>query len=94
MKVTVNNALIPKKPNTPLDYRGRIYSDGTIANIKNKIVELGNPFEGQIVYDKPFDRYYTVTKVELDANLNTIIEVREFGNNIAIATEEDILNLF
>lgn len=93
MKVTVNASLIPKKPNTPLDYRCRIYSDGTVIDIKNKIIELGNPFEGQIVYDKPFDKYYTVTKVELDDNLNTTIEVKEFGN-ITVATEQDILNLF
>lgn len=95
MKTVVNDSLIPKTVNAPLDYRGRILSEtGRTEDIINKILELGNPFEGQIVYDKSFDNYYVVNSVIIDEELNTKITIRPFQKNIEIATINDIKNLF
>ena len=95
MKVIVNDALIPKAQNVPLDYRGRISSeDGTKESIISKILELGNPYEGQIVYDKSFDKYYVVNSVTVDEELNIHITVRDFQKPLEFATFDDITNLF
>lgn len=95
MKVIVNNSLIPKAQNAPLDYRGRISSeDGTKASIIAKILELGNPYEGQIVYDKSFDKYYVVNSVTVDEELNTHITIRDFQKSLEFATFDDIISLF
>ena len=95
MKVIVNDSLIPKAQNAPLDYRCRISSeDGTKESIIAKILELGNPYEGQIVYDKSFDKYYVVNSVTVDEELNTHITIRDFQKPLEFATFDDITNLF
>ena len=95
MKVIVNDSLIPKAQNAPLDYRERISSeDGTKASIIAKILELGNPYEGQIVYDKSFDKYYVVNSVTVDEELNNHITIRDFQKPLEFATFDDIINLF
>ena len=95
MKVIVNDSLIPKAQNAPLDYRDRINSEyGTKESIIAKILELGNPYEGQIVYDKSFDKYYVVNSVTVDEELNTHITIRDFQKPLEFATFDDITNLF
>lgn len=95
MSVIVNDSLIPKATNAPLDYRGRVISEtGTKEAVIDKIKELGNPFEGQIVYDKSFDKYWVVTTVTMDEDLNLQIDIRPFNKELEFATSDDILNLF
>ena len=59
-----------------------------------KILELGNPYEGQIVYDKSFDKYYVVNSVTVDEELNIHITIRDFQKPLEFATFDDIINLF
>lgn len=74
----IAGAVIPDKLNTPVDGRTRININTTdISKINSTILSLGNPFEGQIVYNTATKKYYAVTSVAIDKYANQSITIKE-----------------